>query len=327
MSKPVVFMFSGQGSQYFNMGRELYEHHVRFRSWMNYCDELAHHYLGTSLLDEILRPEKSLADPFDRLLYTNPAILCVEFCLSKVIMEQGIRPDMMIGYSLGEMAALVVSGAIELEAGLQFSIESARTMEANGVKGGMLSVLADQSTLEPHESLFSSCWLAGHNFAGNRVYSGAAEEVTSLQDHLKNAGIVTQRLPINYAFHSPLMDRHQEDLTKLARSMAFTEPSVPICSTVTTEPIVEVSEQHIWQILSREVRFSQTIEQLQQKGDYVFVDLGPSGTLATFVKYLMNDGHDSVAFDAMNQFGRNLQSLDMAIGRLSEQLPVASSQA
>ncbi|MFC3195084.1 acyltransferase domain-containing protein [Marinicella sediminis] len=315
MSKPIVFMFSGQGSQYFNMGRELYEQHVRFRSWMNHCDELAYHYLGTSLLNEILRPEKNLGDPFDRLLFTNPAILCVEFSLSKVLMEQGIKPDIMVGYSLGEMAALVVSGAIGLEAGLKFCIESAQTLETDGVKGGMLSVLETQTTLKAYEHLFQKCWLSGHNFAGNSVYSGTADDIADLQSQLKKKGIVTQRLPIHYAFHSPLMDRHQSDILKMAKSLSFSEPSVPVFSAVNSSLITDLNEQHMWQILAKEVEFSQTIEMLLQKGDHVFMDLGPSGTLATFVKYIMTEEHQSVAIDTMNQFGRNLHSLDQAVSR------------
>jgi bacillaene synthase trans-acting acyltransferase len=311
-------MYSGQGSQYFNMGKELYEKNIRFRSWMDYCDELAYFYLNTSLLDKIFDKNKGLGDPFDRLLYTNPAILCIEFSLTKVLIECNIRPSIMVGYSLGEITALVISGAIGLEDGIRFTIESAKLLEKEGVFGGMLSVLDSDKGLEKHRQLFDNCWLSGKNFDGNSVFSGTRVDVDELQKNLKKVNVAFHRLPINYAFHSPLMSQHKDDILAMAKSLSINDISIPILSSVDSKPIYTLGEKHIWNILFKPVQFAKTIKTLIKQEDSIFIDVGPSGTLATFIKYLSDENDQPITSDTINQYGKNCQSLNKTIQYLQK---------
>ena len=110
MTRPVVFMFPGQGAQYYQMARELYDTHPRFKLWMQFCDEIARPLLNASLVDTIYQGEAS--NEFDRITLTNPALLAVEFSLAKIIMEMGIQPDFLVGYSLGVYCGGGVGGDI-----------------------------------------------------------------------------------------------------------------------------------------------------------------------------------------------------------------------
>ena len=128
MKKPTVFMFSGQGSQYYQMGKELYEKHPRFKLWMNHCDNIVSPLIETSLI-EVLYEQHKKSEPFDNIVYTNPALLSIEYSLAKILMESGIKPDFFLGYSLGELTAAILSQGISLEQGLQLSVSFAKLLE------------------------------------------------------------------------------------------------------------------------------------------------------------------------------------------------------
>lgn len=306
-------MYSGQGSQYYQMGKELYNQNERFRTWMNYCDESAHYYLGESILDWIYQEDAHIHDPFDRLLYSNPAILAIQFCLTKVLMEKGIVPDQLIGYSLGELTSQVISGGLSIHDGFLIAVESARVLEESARPGAMMSVLAPDSELSQYKDLFANVWVAGDNFNGNQVYSGAQEDIFQLQKALKRHGVVTQLLPIKYAFHSPLIEHQRSALMSVASKVNYHSPSIPILSCVNSLPCNELNAEYIFDVLSEKVRFSQTISQLIQQGDGIFIDVGPSGTLATFAKYNGADEHGCKTIEVMNPFGQNCLTLDNLI--------------
>ena len=101
MNKKSVFMFSGQGSQYYRMGKELYEHHKTFNYWMDACNEIVSPLIKTSLTDIIYDNDKK-GEAFDRLLYTNPALVSIQYSMFQVLKNIGIHPDYLLGYSLGE---------------------------------------------------------------------------------------------------------------------------------------------------------------------------------------------------------------------------------
>ncbi|NJM17012.1 MAG: acyltransferase domain-containing protein, partial [Bacteroidales bacterium] len=114
--------------------------HARFRYWMDHCSKIASPLIQTSLI-EVLYSGPGKSEPFDRLLYTNPALLCVEYSLANVLKEMGIQPDFLMGYSLGEIIAAVVSGAISLEDGIEFVVDMATIVEQKDQQADMLAIM------------------------------------------------------------------------------------------------------------------------------------------------------------------------------------------
>jgi acyl transferase domain-containing protein len=309
MKKATVFMFSGQGSQYYQMGRELYEKHPRFRLWMDHCDGIAGPLIHTSLVDVLYR-QGSKKDPFDRILYTNPALLCIEYSLTQLLLEMGLRPDYLLGYSLGEITASVVSGAVSLEEGIRLTVDFARLLECESPPAGMLAIIESADVMARHPELFRGCWLTGRNFKNNFVVSGLAEDVRRLQEAMQQRNIITQRLPVNYAFHTELMNPLEGKFKELARQIRLAPAGIPFVSAFRAGPIQDVDENHLWDLIRYPIDFEKTIAVMLQKQDYIFIDVGPSGTLATFVKYLLPSRSNCVHLEVMNQFGTDLRALE-----------------
>ncbi|MFC9944095.1 acyltransferase domain-containing protein [Streptomyces pratensis] len=309
MTRPTVFMYSGQGSQYFHMTRELYERHPRYRLWLDHCDDIAFPVLGKSVVDTIFDPDRSKSDPFDSLADSNAALLCVEYSLTRVIQEMGHRPDALVGYSLGEITAAVVAEVIPLEFGISFAVEFARILAERTPLSGMLAVLCSAEVLRSHAGLFADCWVTGRNFDGNFVVSGRVDAVARLEHALGQEAVVCQRLPVNYGVHTELIDPVEEEVRGILGTATFAPPRIPIVSSASTDQVVEVTADVVWAAMRRPVDFAQTIEKVTAAGDATFMDLGPSATLATFVKYILPPGSGSAQVHTINRFGQDLKAL------------------
>ncbi|MEU5718140.1 acyltransferase domain-containing protein [Streptomyces sp. NPDC020403] len=309
MTRPTVFMYSGQGSQYFHMTRELYERHPRYRLWLEYCDDIAFPVLGKSVLDTLFDPDRKKSDPFDSLADSNAALLCVEYSLTRVVQEMGYQPDVLVGYSLGEITAAVVAEAVSLEFGISFAVEFARMLADRTPRAGMLAVLCSEKILRSHAELFADCWVTGRNFDGNFVVSGRVEAVARLEHALAQESVVCQRLPVNYGVHTELISPVEDQARALLGTATFAPPQIPVISSALTDRIVELTADGIWAAMRRPVDFAQTIEKMTARGDATFIDLGPSATLATFVKYILPPDSGSAQVHTINRFGQDLNSL------------------
>lgn len=320
MSTPVVLMFSGQGSQYYRMGLELYRQHPRFRLWMDHCDEIARPLIGTSLC-EVLYQEGDRGQPFDRLLYSNPALVAFEFSLARVLMEAGVRPDCLLGYSLGEISAAVVGGAITLEDALGFVVAYAQLLEAESPPASMLAVLDAPALETRYAELFDGCSVSARNFDRHLVVCGAATAIARLREALVRDGVAHQLLAVNYGFHTALMQPLQAKVLALGRRIDFRPLRIPVVSSLdgrrfeAGQPIDDWPE-HLWAMSREPVAFDATLRSLLPRGDQRFVDVGPSGTLATFVKYLLPPSSGSEFLEVITPFGRDQASLAGALQRL-----------
>jgi bacillaene synthase trans-acting acyltransferase len=302
-------MFSGQGSQYHQMGKELYENHAIFKFWMDHCNEIVQPIIKTSLIDILYRGEGK-SKPFDNLMYTNPALLCVEYSLVKVLTGMGIYPDYLMGYSLGELTASVVSGAISLEDGIQLVVNIAKLAEEKAQPSGMLTIMQPKIIMAEFPGLFHHCWLTGTNFPENFVVCGLTNTIQYLQEVLNKKNITSQILPVKYGFHTELIDTIKEDYKQLIRGINLFPIKIPIISSLKTEIIHELSENYFWEVIRNPVNFEKTVEWILEKGNCVFIDAGPSGTLATFVKYILPSNSSSISLQMINQFGKDLNSVE-----------------
>jgi acyl transferase domain-containing protein len=148
-----IWMFSGQGSQRYQMMSRLYRDNVAFRSAMERCNEIVAPLLGYSMLEVIYGPRDNPTALFDRTLDTHPALFSVQYACAEMMFAQGARPDLLLCYSLGEYVGWTVSGALDLEAALCAVVTQAKLLEARVPKGAMLAVLDNPRSVQPPADL------------------------------------------------------------------------------------------------------------------------------------------------------------------------------
>ncbi len=310
MGKKQIFMFSGQGSQYYQMGKELYQNHQLFKQSMDECNAFVAPLIGMSLTEVIYNPKVEKGAIFDRLLYTNPALLSIQYSLVRVLKDMGVYPDFVMGYSLGEVTAAIVSEAISLEDGLKLVVDMAHLAEEETPQARMLAIMAEKIIVVQNPDLFSKCWLTATNFTENFVISGLPHDIQSLQNDLKEEGITTQKLPVNYGFHTPLIEGLEHRFKKILSEISYSGPVIPIISSRQNEVVASLTDEYFWEVIRYPVNFQKTIENTVKNEDFVFIDLGPSGSLATSIKYILPPSSNSVALQVMNQYGKNLHMLE-----------------
>lgn len=297
-----VFMFSGQGSQYFQMGRELFEKNDTFRGWMLRLDERARQLSGSSVVETLYSDTNRKGDPFDRLTVTHPAIFMVEYSLAQALMQAGVRPDMVLGVSMGSFAAAAVAGFLDVEDALAAVMRQAAALEECSEPGGMTAILADPALFE-NDFLGGRSELAAVNFSSHFVVSAKRTELAQVEAALKQRDVGFQRLPVPFAFHSQWIDAAKAPFTSFMRSIELRHGQLPLVCCDRTETVSTLSADYFWDVVRNPIRFRETTARLEQEGPRRFIDVGPAGTLATFLKYAMPAGMRSTVHAILTPFG------------------------
>ncbi len=314
MSKPIVFMFSGQGSQYFHMGRGLYSGYPDFFRYLNELDKMVSQEFGRSVLDILYDSSKSKGDLFSHSLDSSLAILMVEFALCKVLQEKGINPDYVLGASLGELSAAVVAGAVDFLTMVDECLTQLKQYELHGMKGAMIGILSNVDLYDESVELNTLCELAAVNFDSHFVVTCRTEHVETIEDFLKGKGVLYQVLPVSIGYHSSLLDPAQTVFWKNLEDIDFKKPGVPFISCIHAKEISYLDMQFCWDAFRKPIRFQEAVQYLEKQQDFHYIDLGPSGTLANFVKYNLTKDSKSEVFSILTPFERDLQHLEHLLG-------------
>ena len=315
-------MFSGQGSQYFHMGKELLDSSAVFREWMQRLDRHVYALTGQSCLTVIYDSGKSIGDVFDLTAFTHPSIFMVEYALARTLIAKNIVPEYILGASLGEFCALVLAGCLSWEEALLLVVKQAGIAEQKCEPGGMLAILDNPENFDRYTFLHTQCELAAVNFPSHFVVSGLTSKLENIKHELRIRNAVFQDIWIKQAFHSKNIDPVKNDFQAALSNVRFKKPQIPLISCTTGGLITDIPQYHLWDVCRKPVKFQKTIAALENENNFLYLDLGPSGTLATFVKYNLADKSDSVTLptltpynDAIKNIARienNLKELEMA---------------
>jgi phthiocerol/phenolphthiocerol synthesis type-I polyketide synthase E len=285
---PVVFLFPGQGSQYLNMGLELYQHERAFREQIDICSEILKLEIGLDLRD-LLYPKADEAvkmrELLDQVKYATPALFTVEYALAKLWIEWGVRPQSMIGHSLGEYVAACIAGVFSLESVLRLVSARGRLMQ-DQPRGSMVSILLPEQEVQSWLRNIGGLSLAAINGPSACVVSGSDAPVAELENQLGQAGIPCRGLHTSHAFHSELMEPMLDDFRKEVKKVTFKAPQVPYLSNITGTWIrpSEATDPEYWvKHVRRTVRFSDSVRELLKRSGYIFLEVGPGRALSNLV--------------------------------------------
>ncbi|MDJ1172316.1 thioester reductase domain-containing protein [Roseofilum sp. BLCC_M154] len=285
----IAFLFTGQGSQYVNMGRQLYEQSPIFREAIHQCEEILSSveiFQETSLRD-ILYPsntDESNSSLLDQTAYTQPVLFAIEYALFKLWQSWGIKPDVVMGHSVGEYVAATVAGVFSLGDGLKLIAARGRLMQKLPAGGGMVSVMASESkVLETLKamSLGEKVAIAAINGPQSIVISGESEALGAIATNLESAGIKTTQLQVSHAFHSSLMEPMLAEFEAVANQITYHQPRIPVISNLTgTKADNSIATAQYWVSHVRQpVKFAQGMKALNQQGCETFLEIGPKPIL------------------------------------------------
>lgn len=300
-NRNIVFMFSGQGSQYVNMGQGLYLNEPTFRDAMIECCETIESFSDLKILD-ILYPRKASKE--NRLLQqtkvTQPALFTIEYALAQLLNEWGIVPDALIGHSIGEYVAACYAGVLKLEDALQLVVTRGELMQQQP-SGSMLSVHASEKEISSF--LGDQISLAAVNSENLVVLSGPSPEIDELTKTLNEKNIACRQLYTSHAFHSPMMEPIVDKFRDKVSQIELLPPEIPYISNLTGTWITEdqaTDPDYYAQQLRHPVRFSNGIKELFDSDNYIFLEVGPGNALTTFVKHHPQFSQGTIALSSIH---------------------------
>lgn len=282
----LAFMFGGQGTQYPNMGMEIYESEPLFHDLITQAAETLAPVLNTDIRPAIFPKESDSPAPgtLDQTLFTQPALFAFQYALARLLMQWGVQPDALAGHSIGEYVAACIAGVFSFESALQ--IVGARAHLISSLPGGaMLSVPVSPAELQ--DIMPEKTSLAAVNAPARCVVSGEIPIIQQFEADLNARGILCKRLQVSHAFHSEMMEPILDAFREVVGAHKLQAPAIPFVSNLTGTWIQEdeATNPDYWiQHLRQTVQFDGNLTALAAEKDMVLVDLGPTPSLNRLVR-------------------------------------------
>lgn len=307
MKRRIIFMFSGQGSQYYQMGKEFLDHPT-FLHWIKQ---------GADILESLGHPSflsllygTTSRENWDDLLLTHPSLVIIEYATFQVLKNLGLQPDAILGFSIGELSAAAATNVLTFEDAIKAAYEQAKLITNLCPIGGMTAVLAPPHFYEK-SPLKEYVYLAGINYNEHFMIAGKKDRLEKAHQFLKTSDKTFISLPVNYAFHSPEITEAQIPFENyFEKFVPLKSPSIPLISSSTGHPLEKIVDSHFWNVVYEPLNFQNVISVLESAQTNLFVDLGPAGTLATFIKYNLSKNSHSIAMPLLTPFHNGKKNLE-----------------
>ncbi|MEO1327100.1 MAG: aminotransferase class III-fold pyridoxal phosphate-dependent enzyme [Pseudomonadota bacterium] len=284
--RQIGFMCTGQGSQRPAMGATIAKHDPTFaKHWFAGIDHLR--TSGNIDLQAILEPssdDDEIAPAIQRTEFAQPALYLFEYAMGCALMQHGIRPDFLIGHSIGEFAAAALAGVFTFEQGLDIVARRGALMQAQP-EGDMLAVFIGADDARQYVS--DAIAVAAENAPGSTVLSGPADEVRELAETLQSRDIDFRSVKTSHAFHSSMMEPAASEFREYLSNLDFSAPNIPIISTVTGKTMSDaeaVSADYWANQLLQPVRFAAAISFAQDQQSVAVIEIGPGKVLTSLAQ-------------------------------------------
>ena len=318
----VAFLFTGQGAQYPNMMRGLYDSEPVFKAELDRCCDAVAKAVGLDLRTLILPPageEEAAGERLALTQYTQPALFCVEYALAQLWLSWGLEPEAMAGHSIGEYVAACLAGVFSLEDALQLVAARGRLIGSLPEGGSMMAVHLTEDELKPQ--LPQALSIAAINAPGLVVVSGPDAAIAELEAAMEGQDVSTRRLHTSHAFHSVLMEPILEAFGREVAKVTLHAPeqAVVSCATGTWLSDEQATDPRYWVDHVRDaVRFADCVETLVEDPDRVLLEVGPGQTLSSLAQLTLA-GRDTIVLSSTRHPREERDDLEvmlLALGRL-----------
>lgn len=317
-NKKIIFMFPGQGTQYINMGLNLYQEEEIFRREIDRCLNIVKPYIGFDLKD-ILYPTsdniEKAKEEIDNVLVTPALVFIIEYALARLLMEWGIKPDGMIGHSFGEYTAACMSGVFSLEEALQ--IITFRSMLMSRLpQGVMMSVPLSATQLS---GLLTDDIAIAIDNGSSCIISGSKEAVETFAKEMKEKRHICQYVQISVACHSQAMNSILDEFRAKIETLHLNPPQTPFISNVTGTWITDdeaLSPEYWVNHLRKTVRFADGIKKLVEKEDTIYLEVGPGNVLSGIVFQYLEKKSGKYVINLLKHPGQDMSDISFLLNKI-----------